>query len=190
MRPWVRRFGDPAARLLGVSLGTLPADLARAFFRRVYWFHKAASLQEAGNESMIEYPARIVGGKYIRIGASFWAGPGLTLEAHDRHRDARYEPRVVIGDRVRVGNQCHIACVNRVEIGDDVLMGHRVFVTDHFHGRITREELAVPPNSRLVSSKGPVIIERNVWIGEGAGVLPGVTVGEGSVIGANAVVTS
>ena len=38
-------------------------------------------------------------------------------------------------------------------------------------------------------SKGPVIIQDNVWIGEKATILPGVTIGEGAIIGANSVVT-
>lgn len=46
----------------------------------------------------------------------------------------------------------------------------------------------MPPNQRpLVAS--PLTIENNVWIGEGVSVLPGTKIGEGSIIGANAVVS-
>ena len=41
----------------------------------------------------------------------------------------------------------------------------------------------------LETSKGPVVIENDVWIGEGVCVMPGVRIGRGAVIGANAVVT-
>ncbi|MNY78908.1 Galactoside O-acetyltransferase [compost metagenome] len=47
----------------------------------------------------------------------------------------------------------------------------------------------MPPAKRRLYSKGPVIIEDNVWLGEGVVVLPGVTIGENSIVGANAVVT-
>ena len=45
------------------------------------------------------------------------------------------------------------------------------------------------PNSRPLYSKGPVIIDDNVWIGEGAMIMPGVHVGNGAIIAANSVVT-
>ena len=45
------------------------------------------------------------------------------------------------------------------------------------------------PSLRKLYSKGPVIIEDNVWIGEGVAILPNVIIGENSIIGANAVVT-
>ena len=41
----------------------------------------------------------------------------------------------------------------------------------------------------MLVSKGPVIIKKNVWIGEGVVIMPNVTIGENSIIGANSVVT-
>jgi acetyltransferase-like isoleucine patch superfamily enzyme len=68
-------------------------------------------------------------------------------------------------------------------------MGRKVFITDNSHGSFTREQLDIRPNYRPLISKGPVIIEENVWIGEMVCIMPGVTIGRGSIIGANAVVT-
>ena len=45
------------------------------------------------------------------------------------------------------------------------------------------------PNQRRLTSKGPVVIEDNVWIGEKASILSGVHIGKGAIIGAGAVVT-
>ena len=45
------------------------------------------------------------------------------------------------------------------------------------------------PLERPITSKGPVVIGNNVWIGDKATILPGVTIGDGAVIAANAVVT-
>jgi acetyltransferase-like isoleucine patch superfamily enzyme len=64
-----------------------------------------------------------------------------------------------------------------------------VFITDHYHGTTGADDLAIPPLERKLFFKGPVVIEENVWIGEGVAIMPDVTIGKGSVIGANAVVT-
>ena len=45
------------------------------------------------------------------------------------------------------------------------------------------------PLERPLISKGAVVIENNVWVGEGVVIMPGITIGENSIIGANSVVT-
>ena len=40
------------------------------------------------------------------------------------------------------------------------------FITDHFHGKINREELLVSPQKRILFAKGTVIIKKNAWLGE------------------------
>ena len=62
-------------------------------------------------------------------------------------------------------------------------------ITDNSHGDTLYETLQTPPHKRKLVSKGPVIIEDNVWIGDKATVLPGVTIGKGAIVAANAVVT-
>jgi acetyltransferase-like isoleucine patch superfamily enzyme len=64
-----------------------------------------------------------------------------------------------------------------------------VTITDNSHGRTDADSLDVPPAHRDIVSKGPVIIGKNVWIGDKATILPGVKIGDGAVIAANAVVT-
>lgn len=49
--------------------------------------------------------------------------------------------------------------------------------------------MCIPPKNRIIVSKGPVIIEDNVWIGDKATILPNVRIGFGSIIAANSVVT-
>jgi len=57
------------------------------------------------------------------------------------------------------------------------------------HGDTSLAHLSLPPVCRPLFSKGKVIIEDDVWIGEGAAILPGVVIGRGAIIGTNAVVT-
>ena len=74
-------------------------------------------------------------------------------------------------------------------IGDGQLTGRYVLITDNAHGENLPNELNIPPLASRVYSSGPVIIGRNVWIGDKATILPNVKIGDGAVIAANAVVT-
>ena len=96
---------------------------------------------------------------------------------------------MIIGDSVSIGAFNHITCTNRIVIGDGVLTGKFVTVTDNSHGNTDYDSLHIKPNDRDVVSKGPVVIGNNVWIGDKATILPGVTIGDGAIIAANAVVT-
>jgi acetyltransferase-like isoleucine patch superfamily enzyme len=92
-----------------------------------------------------------------------------------------------------------IICDESVRIGDYALISWNVVIMDCYRTawdvQSRREALrnaAVRPDRRLgeVSPARPVDIGRNVWIGFESIILPGVTVGDGSIIGARSVVTS
>ena len=131
----------------------------------------------------------IEGGKYIFIGNNFAARRGLRIEAWDRYRKYTYTPTINIGNGVRVGEHCHIGAIDEVDIGNNVLMGSKVYITDHHHGDTCEDDLLQLPVERRLYSKGKVVIEDNVFIGDNAVITPGVKVGHNSVIAANAVVT-
>lgn len=149
----------------------------------------AKRLVSCGPGAIIRTPRKILGGYYIHVGSKLDVFPGLRIEAFDHHLGKSFTPRITIGDRVSINYDCHIGCVNEIRIGNDVLMASRVYITDHSHGAPDYHDIDTPPSSRKVYSKGPVIIEDEVWIGEGACILPNVTIGRGSIIGANSVVT-
>lgn len=135
---------------------------------------------------------RIIGMRYIHVGRNFQCGRGAWIEVIEKpDEDEDSTPRLSIGDNVVASEYLHVAAVNGVRIGDNVLIGSGVLITDHAHGRYGRTQgdlPATPPGDRALSSKGKVTIGRNVWIADGVKVLPGVTIGEGSIIGANSVV--
>ena len=103
--------------------------------------------------------------------------------------DQHFKPRLILHDHVVVQAMCHIGCIDRVEIGEWSTMGARCYITDHTHGGTSREELLLPPRKRPLVSRGPVKIGKYVHLGEGVCVMPGVTIGDYSVVGAGAVVT-
>lgn len=131
----------------------------------------------------------ILGHSYIYLEGRFVALARNRIEAITEHGSHRFAPRLQIGDGVSMEYDCHIGCVNEVRIGARVLMASRVYISDHSHGGTNAEDLMLAPNERSILSKGPVIIEDEVWLGEGAAVMPGVRIGRSSIIGANAVVT-
>jgi lipopolysaccharide O-acetyltransferase len=127
----------------------------------------------------------------MSIGQDFRAGPGLWLEAVTTYGKQTLSPRLVIGDRVCASHHVHIAAANYIEIGNDCLFGSRVLITDHSHGRYSsfHDSPDLPPALRPLDGGHRVVIGRNVWLGDGVVVMPDVNIGEGSIIGANSVVT-
>ncbi|MBI3144821.1 MAG: acyltransferase [Pseudogulbenkiania sp.] len=130
---------------------------------------------------------KIIGLRGMLFRGTLSAGRGLWLETIGD--DASIE----FGNGVNMSDWVHIAAVRQLKIGNGVLIGSKVLITDHAHGRasheLTPELLSMPPNTRPIVSKGRVVIEDNVWIGDGAIILANVTIGEGAIIGANSVVT-
>lgn len=127
--------------------------------------------------------------KYIEIGNRFSALERLRMEAIEVYGDQKFTPSIRLGNNISFNNDVHIGCINLIEIGDNCLFASRIYITDHNHGDTTIEMLKTHPDLRPLISKGPVIIKNNVWVGEGAAIMPGVTIGENSIVATNAVVT-
>ena len=146
-------------------------------------------LKKSGKDPLFCYPVSLYGGRHITIGDNFFTQPGLRIEALEGYGGDTFTPKLSIGNNVVINDSCHIACINEVTIKDNVLIASRVFITDHFHGRTGDSDYVISPSKRRLYSRGPVVINNNVWLGEGVIVMPGVTIGAGAVIGANSVVT-
>lgn len=126
------------------------------------------------------------GGKYIEVGKHTRINRNNILTAWpltDRM------PQLKIGDHCDIGQYNHITCVNKVIIGNGVLTGRWVTITDNAHGNTSYTTLRQRPSKRKVVSKGDVVIEDNVWIGDKCTILPCVHIGRGCIIAANSVVT-
>lgn len=159
------------------------------FLNCVYSGSKTSQLKKRGKRILFHRTSTLTGLKNIEIGNYFYAGKRLRIEAIEKYDGGTYYPKVQIGNNVKIEDDCHIACINHILIENNVLIAGRVFITDHFHGSIEPSSLKLPPSRRLLFSKGPVVINDNVWIGEGVVILPNVTVGKNTIIGANSVVT-
>lgn len=139
---------------------------------------------------------RIIGKKNMSIGKNFIMRRGGWLECvlrRGKDENAQsFNPKLIIGNNVGIGEYAHIACNNFISIGNDVMMGSKIYITDHNHGYYSGREQSNPdstPGDRILTYDGSVEIGNNVWIGELCVILPNVKIGNGSIIGSNSVVT-
>jgi maltose O-acetyltransferase len=94
-----------------------------------------------------------------------------------------YGQNIYLGDHVFINVLCTVLDCNEVRIGNHVMIGPNVQIYTPAH------ELQVEARNRGLEVAKPVVIADNAWIGGGAILLPGVTVGRNAVVGAGAVVT-
>lgn len=145
----------------------------------------------AKNLQVIGRPLHIMGGKNIEVGDNVQMFRYTRIEAVTSWQIAgqTFNPKIKIGDNAVINSFCHIGCLDNVEIGNYSVIGARTYITDHTHGTVEMNDLLLPPRHRKLFSKGPVVIGKYVLIGEGCAIMPGVTIGDHAVIGANSVVT-
>ena len=126
--------------------------------------------------------------QYIQCGENVDIGEGSRLMCWDSYRGTRFAdpPRIAIGSGVRATRNLTIQCASRVTIGDNVLIASDVFMVDYNHGMSPHAASYV--ENPLDRSEG-ITIEDGAWIGNNVIILPGVTIGRKSIIGAGSVVT-
>lgn len=86
-----------------------------------------------------------------------------------------------IGDRVFMNHNCSITCANEITIGDNCNLANNIVIVDHDHN-IGASGITDGLNSKAVH------IGNNVWIGANATILKGVSIGDGAIVAAGAVV--
>ncbi len=140
----------------------------------------------------LHWTSRIVGAPHIRIGARFQAGRFLWIEAIHAFNGQRFEPSIVFGDDINCSELVHIAAISKVVIGNGVLIGSKVIVTDHNHGIYNGAAQHSSPHelpNRRVLAGAPVYIGPRAFLGDNVVVLPGSVIGEGAIIGPNSTVS-
>ena len=142
------------------------------------------------NARLIRFPFRVRGKQYIKIGKGFTTGFNCRIDALNiNNLGEKY--LIEIGENVEINDEVHIGATEKIIIEDNVLIASKVYISDHNHGSYKGDEqdspMSIPKGRKIYSS--PIRIEKNVWIGELCCILQGVTIGEGSIIGAMSVVT-
>lgn len=144
-----------------------------------------------GKGSVIARPCTLQGGglKSVHIGNNTRIQSHSVLECWSIYRDQVFSPSVKIGDNCKFGEYFHLTSCNRIIIGNGLLTGRFVLITDNSHGGLGADYSDIPPIDRPLESKGEVVLGNNVWIGDKVTILAGVHIGDNVIIGANSVVT-
>jgi acetyltransferase-like isoleucine patch superfamily enzyme len=133
----------------------------------------------------------------IRKGSALSIGSGVTLNSRNKgYHINMHSPvklfadmpgaHIRIGDNTRIHGSCIHAC-RSVSIGNNCLIAANCQIFDN-----NGHDLSFSNVENRINTKGaskPIIIEDDVWIGANSVILPGVTIGKGSVVSANSVVT-
>lgn len=175
-----------------------------SFFRNEYlieMWHAACShlytgmikgkFKAFGNGSIIERKAlNLKGLSNVTVGDNTQIESMAQITAWNGYEGTVYNPQINIGDNCKFRNGIHISAIGNIIIGNGVLTGTNVLISDNSHGILDNEMLSVLPYKRQLYTKGGITIGDNVWLGNNVCVVSGVTIGEGSIIGANSVVTN
>lgn len=187
----LNRFFWILGQFFGVFFVVLPSAILHGFkvashgFYTVIWKYR---FEKFGRGSSLARPEVILNPQNMTIGNNTNFAEGCVLECYKSNDRSDYG-RIVIGSRCMFGARTHLTSVKRIVVGDNLLTGRDVLITDNSHGLLTVDELSQHPADRVLTSKGVVCIGNNVWIGDKASILPGVIIGDGAIIAANAVVT-
>jgi maltose O-acetyltransferase len=154
--------------LAGESYNCLDPDLEaeRQKIKKVLWLHNQTEAA-AKRHAILQHMLRQIGQNSI-IEPPFYCV---------------YGHNIYIGDHVYLNVSCTILDCNEVHIGHHVMIGPAVQIYTAAH------DLQAEARIQGCEVAKPIVIKDNVWIGGGAILLPGVTIGRNAVVGAGAVVT-
>lgn len=144
-----------------------------------------------GPHTKLPSRSRFLSPERIWLGDAIFMEEGVVFDTGNLLFNQAPDPiRIRVGNRVTIGRNALVSAVNRVEIGNNVLFAQNVYVADNDHHYT---DIGIPIRDQYFSGyEGSVRIEDDCWLGRNAVIIGSsrpVTIGRGSVVGANAVVT-
>ena len=154
--------------------------------KRFICLERPFGLGTLGKGSIVKYPRTLRERAHIHLGERTVILAHCLLQAVPRYAGKTFSPTIRIGNDVYIGRHAYLVAAQRIQIDDGCVLSEHVYITDLHHG--------FDPNGghileQDIDIKGPVQIGHNCFLGYRASVMPGVTLGEWCVVGANSVVT-
>lgn len=154
-------------------------------------FYKGIKKVKFGKGTVFYGNVHIKNGKMLVIGNNSSIGLGSWIAIFTEYggytcpsKERGDKCIISIGNNVRITQKLKIYSCDQVKIEDNVLIASDVFITDYNHGIDVMSEYSDQP-----LQSNPVYIEKGCWIGERVCILPGVTIGEKSIVAAGSIVT-
>ena len=140
------------------------------------------------NARMFNFPFDLRGKKYIDFGKQLSIGRGCRFDVFYNEKERK---TLVFGNNIQLNDYVPIVAMEKVAIGNNVLMASHIFISDNSHGSYRGDDNdsnpTISPTKRDYPT-APISIGDNTWICEGVMIMPGSTIGEGCIIGAHSIV--
>lgn len=155
----------------------------RKHLKKTYWHYlrnliAKYRLGAVGNDVHIDKNV-----EFMRFPKNIFLGDNLIIKEGVRICSCNEQAMISIGANTTVGYHTFLFASNKIEIGSDCMIAPFVYLVDSDHGIDKAEKMNSQPNQTA-----PIKIGNDVWIGTGAKILKGVTIGDGAIIAAGAVV--
>ena len=146
----------------------------------------SSQFSEIGVGARIAPPFRFYGLNEMSLGESVMINSDCWMQTIPG-QVAAGSSKLIIHAHAGIGMGAHISAAKQVVIGEHVLLARNVYISDHAHAF---EDIKTPIIQQGIHGIAPVSIGRGTWLGQNVVVLPGVTIGQNCVVGANSVVNS
>lgn len=141
---------------------------------------------QMGKGSYIRRPCTLLYPDCLCIGDGTDIHANAYITPLKEYAEIKYNPEIKIGSGVYIGRYAYFVAIDSIVIEDGCVLSEYVYITDNAHGLHPNNG---PIMKQVLESKGPVHIGRNCFLGFRASIMPGVTLGDHCVVGANSVVT-
>jgi len=143
----------------------------------------AGAFESFGANSVVQPPIRLSGERRMSVGSGVFVGAGCWFQVLEGESDG---VALSIGDGSAIAGYCVLSAAASIRLGRDVALARNVYIADHTHAY---DDPTRPIHAQGITQVKPVEIDDGAWLGENVVVLPGVRIGRGSVVSANAIVT-
>ncbi len=161
--------------LQGMFRALLP--MSRIVRRLIYTARFMSQIKNIDASTQCDGPIRVIGTARITLGKECRLGRECELTTEE-------DGKIILGDKIRINRGVTLTSYAQIRIGAFTIIGEFASIRDANHGMETGTPMRLQPHT-----SAPIRIGNDVWIGRGSCILPGITIGDGAVIGANSVVT-